>query len=65
MDDELIQELILLRKKLHSNPELSGKETITPVKSPPYPCKLPVKLPLLPITLPTTVKSPENEPYVA
>lgn len=29
MDDALIQELILLRKKLHSNPELSGKETNT------------------------------------
>ena len=29
MDDELIQELILIRKKLHANPELSGKETNT------------------------------------
>ena len=29
MDDKLIQKLILLRKKLHANPELSGKEKNT------------------------------------
>jgi len=29
MDNKLLQELILLRKKIHANPELSGKETNT------------------------------------